>query len=398
MKEALKKLADKMHQADPGAGFAFEFWDGDRVCYGDLSRSAAVTLRFKSAETAKDVLTDGFPGFGEAYMAGDLEVAGDLQELLRLGLSIGFDQLPPSPWKRFLFWLHRTARRNTRHHACQNAAHHYDRGADFYSLYLDPTLTYSCAYFRNSDDSLEQAQHQKYEHIARKLLLKPGERLLDIGCGWGGMLIHAVRNYGVTAVGNTVSHAQYEHVRSRIRDLGLQDQIEVLCEDYRKLAGKYDKIVSIGMFEHVGKGFIPAFMRKVDQLLNRGGLGLLHTIGKDRASGSDPWIWKYIFPGNYLPTLAEIVREMGTVGFSVLDMENLRLHYACTLDRWAESFERNGGQVLERFDEAFFRMWRLYLRGAAAGFRYGELRVFQVLFSKGLNNDLPLTRDHVYCR
>jgi len=224
MKEALKKLADKMHQADPEAGFAFEFWDGDRVCYGDLSRSSAVTLRFKSAETAKDVLTDGFPGFGEAYMAGDLEVAGDL------------------------------------------------------------------------------------------------------------------------------------------------------------------------------KGFIPAFMRKVDQLLNRGGLGLLHTIGKDRASGSDPWIWKYIFPGNYLPTLAEIVREMGTVGFSVLDMENLRLHYACTMDRWAESFERNGGQVLERFDEAFFRMWRLYLRGAAAGFRYGELRVFQVLFSKGLNNDLPLTRDHVYCR
>jgi cyclopropane-fatty-acyl-phospholipid synthase len=243
---------------------------------------------------------------------------------------------------------------------------------------------------------LEQAQHQKYEHIARKLLLKPGEKLLDIGCGWGGMLIHAVREYGVVARGNTISQSQYEYVRSRIHDLGLEDKIEVVCEDYRNLIGKYDKVVSIGMFEHVGQKFIPVFMRKVDQLLNQGGLGLLHTIGKDVPSASDPWMWKYIFPGNYLPTPDEIAREMSIAGFCILDVENLRLHYARTLDMWADNFERNVEKVRQMFGDILVRMWRLYLRGASAAFKYGELRVFQVLFSKGLHNHLPMTRDHLY--
>lgn len=398
MKGAFKKIAAMMHETDPEAHFAFEFWDGDRLCFGDPSHPGAVTLRLKSPATAKHIIANGFLGFGEAYMGGDVDVDGNLQELLRLGIGIGFDQPPPAPWQRFLFWLRRMTDRNTCDHARQNVSHHYDRGDDFYSLYLDPTMTYSCAYFRSPDDSLEQAQRQKYEHIARKLLLKPGEKLLDIGCGWGGMLIHAVRNYGVSALGNTVSHSQYEYARNKVKDLGLEDRIEVVCEDYRNLTGKYDKIVSIGMFEHVGQEFIPAFMRKMDQLLNRGGLGLLHTIGKDRPSASDPWMWKYIFPGNYLPTVDEIAREMGVVGFSLLDVENLRLHYARTLDLWADNFEGNAEKVRRMFGDAFVRAWRLYLRGAAVGFKYGELRVFQVLFSKGLLNDLPMTRDHIYTR
>ena len=396
MKRAFKKIATMMHQVEPEANFGFEFWDGDRVSYGDPSRPGAVTLRFKSPKTAKHIIANGFLGFGEAYMGGDLELDGDLQTLLRLGIRIGFDQPPPSPWQRFLFWVHRIANRNTCNHACQNISRHYDRGDELYSLYLDPTMTYSCAYFRSPEDSLEQAQHQKYEHIARKLLLKPGEKLLDIGCGWGEMLIHAVQNHGVTALGNTISQPQVQHARNKIKDLGLEDKIEVVCEDYRNLTGKYDKVVSIGMFEHVGQEFIPVFMQKVDQLLKKGGLGLLHTIGKDKASASDPWMWKYIFPGNYLPTPDEIAREMGMAGFSLLDVENLRLHYARTLDRWADNFERNVEKARQMFDDAFVRMWRLYLRGASAGFKYGELRVFQVLFSKGLNNDLPMTRDHVY--
>jgi cyclopropane-fatty-acyl-phospholipid synthase len=396
MKRAFKKIAAKMHQTEPEANFAFEFWDGERVCYGDSSLPGAVTLRLKSPNTARHIIANGFLGFGEAYMGGDVELDGDLRDLLRLGFRIGFDQPPPTPWHRFLFWVNRITSRNTRSHACQNISHHYDRGDDFYSLYLDPTMTYSCAYFRGPGDSLEQAQHQKYEHIARKLLLKPGERLLDIGCGWGGMLMHAVRNHGVTALGNTNSQSQYEHTRRKIKDLGLEDKIEVVCGDYRNLSGKYDKVVSIGMFEHVGREFIPVFMRKVNQLLNEGGLGLLHTIGKDVPSASDPWMWKYIFPGNYLPGLDEIAREMGMAGLSLLDVENLRLHYARTLDMWADNFERNVEIVRQMFDDVFVRMWRLYLRGASAGFKYGELRVFQVLFSKGLRNDLPMTRDHIY--
>ena len=398
MKGAFKKIATMMHQAEPEANFAFEFWDGDRVCYGDPSRPGAVTLLLKSPRTAKHIIANGFSGFGEAYTGGDLELDGDLQTLLRLGIRIGFDQPSPSTWHRFLFWVHRITNRNTCNHACQNISHHYDRGDELYPLYLDPTMTYSCAYFRSPEDSLEQAQHQKYEHIARKLLLKPGEKLLDIGCGWGEMLIHAVQNHGVTALGNTISRSQYEHARSKIKDLGLEDKIEVVCEDYRNLTGKYDKVVSIGMFEHVGQEFIPVFMQKLDQLLKKGGLGLLHTIGKDKPSASDPWMWKYIFPGNHLPTPDEIAREMGVAGFSLLDVENLRLHYARTLDLWADNFERNVEKVRQMFGDAFVRMWRLYLRAASAGFKYGELRVFQVLFAKGLNDDVPLTRDHVYVR
>jgi cyclopropane-fatty-acyl-phospholipid synthase len=396
MKRAFKKIAIMMHQAEPEANFAFEFWDGDRVCYGDPSHPSAVTLRFKSPRTAKHIIANGFLGFGEAYMSGDVELDGDLQELLRLGIRIGFDQPPPSTWQRFLFWLNRIINRNTSNHAYVNISHHYDRGDAFYALFLDPTMTYSCAYFLSSDDSLEQAQHQKYEHIARKLLLKPGEKLPDIGCGWGWMLIHAVQNYGVTALGNTISQSQYEHTINKIKNLGLEDKIEVVCRDYRNLTGKYDKVVSIGMFEHVGKEFIPVFMQKVDQLLNKGGLGLLHTIGKDVPSASDPWMFKYIFPGNYLPTPDEIAREMGMAGFSLLDLESLRLHYARTLDLWADNFERNVEKVRQMFDDVFVRMWRLYLRCASAGFKYGELRVFQVLFSKELPNDLPMTRDHIY--
>jgi cyclopropane-fatty-acyl-phospholipid synthase len=396
MKKAFKKISTMMHLADPAADFAFEFWDGERVSHGDLSQPGAVTLRLKSPATAKQIIANGFLGFGEAYMAGDLEVDGDLQELLRLGICIGFDQAPPSAWRRFLFWIQRLATRNTSAHAGKNISHHYDRGNDFYALTLDPTMTYSCAYFRTDDDSLEQAQRCKYDHIARKLRLQPGDSLLDIGCGWGGMLIHAARNYGVTAVGNTISHSQHEFARSRIKELGLETRIEVNVQDYRNLTGKFDKIVSIGMFEHVGKEYLPVFMEKVRALLKKGGLGMLHTIGKDAASGCDPWVMKYIFPGAYLPSLEEIVREMGRVGFTVLDVENLRLHYARTLDRWAVNFENSVEQVQRMFDEVFVRMWRLYLHCSAAGFKYGESRIYQVLFSNGLNNELPMTRDHIY--
>ncbi|NIT39965.1 MAG: methyltransferase domain-containing protein, partial [Gammaproteobacteria bacterium] len=172
-----------------------------------------------------------------------------------------------------------------------------------------------------------------------KLALQPGEKLVDIGCGWGGMLIYAAQKYGIKGLGNTLSRNQCECVKRKIEQLGLQNQIEVVLADYRQITGKFDKFVSIGMFEHVGKKFIPVFMEKLSSLLKDGGIGLLHTIGKDAESPSDPWIVKYIFPGGYIPNLAEIVRELGLVGMSILDVENLRFHYACTLDRWAENFE-----------------------------------------------------------
>jgi len=393
VKKSLINIANLMHSADPHSRFAFEFWDGEAIAYGNHPE---MILRFRSKEGAKQLLCDGFLGFGEAFMAGDLEVEGDLQELLRLGICLRYDRPNLSFWQNVRFLAHSLATRNTLGRTPQNIEHHYDLGDEFYQLFLDQTLTYSCAYFTSERDSLEQAQLNKYEHICRKLKLRPGEKLLDIGCGWGGMLIYAAQNYGVNGLGNTLSLNQCEYARSKIEQLGLQNQIEVVLKDYREITGKFDKFVSIGMFEHVGKKFIPVFMHKVSQLLKKGGIGLLHTIGKNTECPGDPWIMKYIFPGGYIPKLSEIVREMGRSDFPIMDVENLRFHYGHTLDRWAGNYEKNVEEVRCMFDESFVRMWRLYLHACSAGFKYGSSRLYQILFSNGLNNELPLTRKHLY--
>jgi len=329
-------------------------------------------------------------------MAGDLEVEGDLQELLRLGICLRYDRRNLSFWQKMRFLLHQLGTRNTSSRVPKNISRHYDRGDEFYALYLDNTMTYSCGYFNSETDSLEQAQRNKYEHICRKLALQPGEKLVDIGCGWGGMLIYAAQNYGVEGLGNTLSRNQYEWATRKIKELRLQSKIEVVLADYRDLTGQFDKFISIGMFEHVGKAFIPLFMHEISNLLKEGGTGLLHTIGKDAESPGDLWVSKYIFPGYYIPNLAEIVGQMGLSGLSILDVENLRLHYARTLDRWADSYEKNVKNVRCMFDESFVRMWRLYLHACSVGFKYGSSRLYQILFSNGLTNGFPLTRKHLY--
>jgi cyclopropane-fatty-acyl-phospholipid synthase len=395
MKEAIKHLVGKIKEAEPQAQLAVEFWDGQPLRIGDCPR---VVLRLKSEQVASRVIAQGFLGFGEAYMSGELEIEGDLQELLRLGIAAHFDQVQPSFREKLRLLPSYLKSKCTVKRAPLNIAHHYDRGNEFYALYLDESMTYSCAYFKQGDESLEQAQRDKYDHIARKLMLRPGETLLDIGCGWGGMLIHAARNYGVKGLGNTLSHHQYEYASRKIEELGLQDRIEVVLKDYRHLSGKFDKVVSIGMFEHVGKKYMPDFMEKVSELLKPGGLGLLHTIGKETRSPTDQWTLRYIFPGGYLPSLPEITLHLGEAGLSILDVENLRLHYARTLDLWARNFETNIPKANTMFDEAFVRMWRLYLNASSTGFKYAQIRLYQLLFSCGLNNHLPITRGHVYAR
>lgn len=393
MKKVIKNIAQMMHQADPRACFAIEFWDGDAIRFGNFPQ---VTLRLKTKSCVKKIIRKGFLGFGESYVKGDLEIENDLLKLFRLGFAIDFNDYQLSFWEKFRFLIHSLIDSDTLRQAPKNISYHYDKGDEFYALYLDKTMTYSCAYFVKPDDSLEQAQLNKYEHIARKLLLKPNESLLDIGCGWGGMLIYAARKYGITGVGITLSKNQFQYANRKIKELGLQNQLKVLYQDYRHLGGKFDKIVSIGMMEHVGKRFIPTFIQKVSDLLKTGGLALLHTIGKDTPSAGDPWTFTYIFPGAYIPTLHEIVNEMGKTGFSILDVENLRLHYAKTLEKWAENFEENIEKISKLFDEGFVRQWRLFLNSTAAGFKYGNSRLFQILVSKGLNNTLPVTRAHVY--
>lgn len=395
MKTAFKKIAEMMHHSCPDESFAFEFWDGDRISFG---KAPCVTLHFKTKECVKKIIRSGYMGFGESYMERALEIVGDMQRLFRLGFSINFDESTLSLLEKLRYFIISLINRDTLRRVPKNISHHYDLGNEFYSFFLDKTMTYSCAYFNKEDDSLEQAQLNKYEHISRKLLLNPGDSLLDIGCGWGGMLIYAAQKYGINGVGITLSKNQYEDADRKIKELGLDSQIKVIYKDYRELSGRYDKVVSIGMFEHVGKKFIPVFIKKISVLLKKEGLGLLHTIGKDTPSSGDPWTFKYIFPGGYLPCLAEIVQEMGKTGFSILDVENLRWHYAKTLEYWVENYELNVKKVREMFDEAFVRQWRLFLNGSIAGFSYGDSRLFQVLFSNGINNELPPTRAHVYTK
>ena len=395
MKTAFKKIAEMMHHSCPDECFAIEFWDGDTISFGETPR---VTLRLKDENCVKKIIRSGYCGFGESYMAKAIEIKGDLLKLFYMGFSINFDESRLSFLEKLRFFIISLLNRDTLHRVPKNISHHYDLGNEFYSLFLDKTMTYSCAYFNKEEESLKQAQLNKYDHISRKLQLKPGESLLDIGCGWGGMLIYAAENYGINGVGITLSKNQYEYAGRKIKELGIEDKVEILYQDYRRLDGKFDKVVSIGMFEHVGKKFIPIFIKKVSDLLKNEGLGLLHTIGKDTPSPGDPWTLKYIFPGGYIPCLSEIVNEMGKTGFSILDVENLRQHYAKTLERWAENYEQNVEMVREMFNEAFVRRWRLFLNGSIAGFRYGNTRLFQVLFSNGINNELPPTRAHVYSK
>ncbi|MCS6806104.1 MAG: cyclopropane-fatty-acyl-phospholipid synthase family protein [Blastocatellia bacterium] len=394
----MKRVFQQLLQAvtDNGSLVSCEvrFWDGERLRIGE--EEPAFVLGFETERALKRTLSEGSLGFGEEYMAGHITVEGDWQPLIRLGLDPRIQNLK-LPWHVALRMLwHAVTSRNTLRRAPRNIAYHYDRGNEFYRLWLDESMTYSCAYFRRPDDTLEQAQQQKYEHICRKLQLQLGDTLVDIGCGWGGMLMYAARHYGVRGVGCTLSQPQVEWARATVAREHLEQFIRIERQDYRQLSGQFDKLVSIGMFEHVGKQFIPTFMAQARALLKPGGLGLLHTIGKDRPSAGDPWTMKYIFPGAYLPLLDEILREMGKAGLVPIDVENLRLHYSETLRQWRQRFEAHAAEIEAMFDARFVRMWRMFLNSAEAGFRYGNLRLYQITFTNGLNNALPWTREHLY--
>jgi cyclopropane-fatty-acyl-phospholipid synthase len=394
MKGILQELLRNMSGSLPHISFEVKFWDGEAERFG--SGTPSFTLAFNGKGAAKSILTRGSMGFAEELVAGGIEVAGDFQQLVRLGMESRFQNLKLSlGTKAAVFFRHLTSL-NTLKRAPANITHHYDLGNEFFKLYLDESMTYSCAYFKSDRDTLEQAQEQKYEHICRKLQLREGETLVDIGCGWGGMLLYAARHYGARGLGCTLSSRQAEYAREKVAKEGLEARITILRQDYRTIQGQFDKFVSIGMFEHVGRRFIPTFMDKARALLKPGSIGLLHTIGKDRDTPSDPWTMKYVFPGAHIPTLDHVVRGMAKRGLVLVDIENLRLHYAATLDEWRRRFEANVEQVAKMFDQRLVRMWRMFLCGSAAAFRWGDLRLYQILFTNGQNNLLPLTREHLY--
>ncbi len=377
--------------------FAVRWWDGDEERFGD--GRAAFRLVFHRPPPLGAFLRDPLLAFGEAYVDGILELHGDLADVFRLAREN--DRSLSRRGARVGLWrlAERLRRSPSPARNRRDVQHHYDLGNDFFSLWLDDTMTYSCAYFRSQDDSLTQAQVQKMDHVLAKLQLRPGESLLDIGSGWGGLVIRAAQHWGARAVGITLSEEQHCATVHRVRELGLEDRVEVALMDYRALAGSgrvFDKIASVGMFEHVGRANHPAFMAAVSRLLAPGGLALLHTITHTTEGPPNAWLNKYIFPGGCVPSLREVIRLLPAYDFHVLDVESLRLHYALTLDRWAERFEARVDRVRDAYGERFVRMWRLYLRASAASFRTTGLDVHQILFSKGLNNALPLTREHLH--
>lgn len=327
---------------------------------------------------------------GEAYMDGDLEVEGDLYFALDHFLGqMGKFSVNKSALKKIMHTS--TAKKNQR----KEVQSHYDIGNDFYKLWLDETMSYSCGYFLHEDDTLYQAQVNKVDYILKKLYLKRGMSLLDIGCGWGFLLIEAARKYGVRGVGITLSKEQYAEFQRRIEEEHLEQLLSVKLLDYRdlpKLEEKFDRVVSVGMAEHVGRENYQLFIDSVKKVLAPGGLFLLHFISGLKEHSGDPWIRKYIFPGGMVPSLREMISCASERGFHTLDVENLRLHYNRTLLCWEKNFKEHIPKVRRMFDERFVRMWDLYLSSCAATFHNGIIDIHQVLFTNGVNNDLPMVR------
>ncbi|MCW5695364.1 MAG: class I SAM-dependent methyltransferase [Bauldia sp.] len=286
--------------------------------------------------------------------------------------------------------------RNTLGRATKNVQHHYDIDHSLYELFLDRDMQYSCAYWRPGVTSLDDAQRDKKRHLARKLLLQPGMKVLDIGSGWGGLALHLAREHGVHVTGLTLSTDQYETSLRRAQAEGLSDRVTFKLLDYRQEAGVYDRIVSVGMFEHVGRQHFGEFFRHLDRLLKPEGLAVLHTIGRMATPGGiNAWVRKYIFPGTYLPSLSQLSPELERRGLWMTDYEMLRLHYAETLKAWDERFQAKRAEIAARFDERFCRMWEFYLQSCEAGFRHRSLVVFQLQITKQIGT-APITRDYMY--
>lgn len=374
-------------------------YDGTRFHIGDGS-GTPVTLRFKSAAAERAVALDPALKLGECYMEGEIDFeTGSVYDLIMLVYRNAGRQLVTAPWMRALEHLRIAWRRfhqiNTRIRAKGNVQRHYDLSADLYRMFLDPDMQYSCAYFPTPDTSLAEAQLAKKRHIAAKLLLRDGQEVLDIGCGWGGMGLYLARVAGAEVTGVTLSVEQLAVARRRAESGALARRAEFRLQDYRDIGESFDRIVSVGMFEHVGINHYDTFFRKAAAMLRPGGVMLLHTIGRaDPPGATNPFIHKYIFPGGYIPALSEVMHAAEKSGLIVTDVEILRLHYAETLKAWRAAFMARRDAARALYDEAFCRMWEFYLAGSEASFREGGLSIFQLQLAHRVE-DVPITRDYI---
>jgi len=358
-----------------------------------------VAVRFMTRAAQWKVLLDPELQVGQAYMNGTLVVErGSIADFLALALSQDNSGGPPR-WAR-LPWLvryvgRRLAQFNPRARSRQNVAHHYDLDKRLYSLFLDADRQYSCAYFEHPEQSLDDAQLAKRRHIASKLLVRPGARVLDIGSGWGGMGLYLAELCGARVTGVTLSDEQLALSRSRAEEKGLAGRVAFRLQDYRDVTEQFDRIVSVGMFEHVGVGYYDVFFSKCAELLSDDGVMLLHSIGRSEGPGiTNPWIAKYIFPGGYIPALSEVLPAVERAGLLVTDIEILRLHYAETLKQWRERFLAHHGDLERIYDARFTRMWEFYLAASEMTFREQNMMVMQLQLTKR-QGVVPITRDYI---
>lgn len=374
--------------------------DGGRVA---LSETPEVDIYARTWRGLKTLASPELGALARAYVRNDLDFSGGARRALGIaealvgGITDGRERIAAHARQ----WLHRRRGNKT------NIQHHYDVSNAFYRLWLDERMVYSCAYFRAETDSLDQAQTQKLDHICRKLMLKPGDEFLDIGCGWGALIFRAAQSYGVKATGITLSQNQYDHVRARIAELGLGDRVHVQLLDYADLPEErlYDKIASIGMFEHVGIGNYPRYFGKIRRVLKPGGLALNHGIthnwigGDSLGSGIGDFIEDYVFPGGQVAHVSRVIQGLAADGLELIDAEALREHYARTLWHWVDRLEANTDAARREVGEERFRVWRIYLAGSAHAFDRGWLSLFQLLAGKPLADGRlphPLTRDYMY--
>jgi cyclopropane-fatty-acyl-phospholipid synthase len=386
-------------KADHRIPVSVELWNGERV---DLDESPPVRLTLKSLSAAKLLMNPTIDNLAEAYVEGNIDVDGPIDEIVSAADQLaGTAEGNRRPAKSS--WLGRHTRGSDR----KAIQYHYDVSNEFYAAWLDPAMVYSCAYFRTGEEDLATAQAAKLDHICRKLRLAEGERLLDIGCGWGAMVIHAARHYGVRAVGVTLSDQQFELATARVREAGLEDRVEIRLQDYRDVQdGPYDKISSIGMFEHVGLKNLGEYFRIVAGQLRDGGIAMNHGITATDVDshgvgrGVSEFIDRYVFPDGELPHVSLAIRELSAAGLELVDAESLRRHYALTCGHWSRRFEADLPRIRTLASERQVRIWRVYLAGCAMGFARSWMNIYQLLVVRGgaEKAGLPLTRDYMYGR
>lgn len=373
----------------------FRLWNHEVI--ESEAGEARFTIHLSDPKALRSLVANPNLAFGDLYSAGRLHVEGDLAELMET-LYRCIHQARQR-WPRWLdaLWRNHNPRPTGISEARENIHHHYDLGNEFYRLWLDTAeIQYTCAYYERPDLTLEHAQLAKLEHVCRKLRLKPGMTVVEAGCGWGGLARYMARHYGVKVHAYNISKEQLAYARAEVERQQLSHLIDYVEDDYRNIQGRYDAFVSIGMLEHVGKDNYPALSELIQRSLKPEGIALLHSIGRNRPMLMNAWIEKRIFPGAYPPSIGEFMEICEHGDFSVLDVENLRLHYASTLSDWMQRFTAREAEVIALYDEHFARAWRMYLAGSIAAFRAGSLQLFQVVFTHGGNNRLPQNRQDLH--